>query len=257
MNLTKILNTLLPDYQIVKVEPEKKAIVPNTYVTTDFNKENTFDVVLYCIVYQLNLDFDKEKENMLQNLRDFTFNELINIKKVLMSIENNQMNNEVKIFLSGYYQLNIYVYHTMSQIMKIFYLEDNLCTNRESILLFYNHDLDPTLSSYQTALDVKLFTHNEDYLATIVKDIYTIPVGLTANKILTYSDNQDHVTFYTGKIDANEENFINEENILFNTNIPRLQDNNVYDYRTFDVKAFNERYNKEEFLFQLNSLKSK
>lgn len=253
MNLAKILNTLLPDYQIVTTKPIKIEQCTN-YLTTQFENENTFDIILKCIVYNLNLDFNTEKQNIISQLNKYTFNELINIKKVLLSIENNQVNNEVKIFLAGYYQINIYVYHVTSRIMKIFYLEDNLYNSRKSILLFYNHDLDPNIAFYQTTAEIKIFTYNDNYIQDMFKNIYTIVVGLIANKILTCSDNLDTVIFCTGEIE--EITFINEENILFNNDIPKLTIHNVYDYRTFDVKAFNKRYDKEKFMSQLYSLKT-
>jgi hypothetical protein len=252
MNITKILNTLIPEYQI-KVTVNKVVEQCQDYDVTSFDTIDDFDTVLQCIVHNLKLDFKIEKQNMIQQLRDYTFLESINIKKVIMSIESNQMNNEVKLFLSGYYQVNIYVYHTMSRIMKIFYLEDSLCVNNESILLFYKHDLNP---SYQTTKDATLFTYNDNYIQNTIKNTFTIPVGLTSNKILTFCEKREHVPFITGKLDE-EINFINEDNILFNNNIDKLIINEVYDYRTFDVKAFNMRYNEKEFLSNLYSLKTK
>lgn len=254
INIHSILGALVSDYVIKKTE--KKEIVKIDNIDRSENIfDNSYETVLRYILFNVSSedDYDDVVKDINEKLETMELNELLNKMKITLSIEQNIVNNEVLLFLSGYFDINIYVFHTVSRIMRIYYLEEQLCTNKNSILLFYTQEDDTNGSYYQTTLNKTLFTYDEEFIQNNLSTIYTIPVGMLAKKRLLTSTNKENVEFFTDKVD--DLNFINEDDILFSSNeldsTPDLVEHEVYDYRTFDVKAFNKRYNKKKMLMEL------
>ena len=257
INIHSILSALVPDYVIKKTEKKETITIDNIDRTEDIC-DSSYETVLKYILFNISEEneYDAILNDINNKLESMELNELLNKKKITMSIEQNIVNNEILLFLSGYFDINIFVFHTMSQIMRIYYLEEQLCTNKKSILLFYTQEDDDNSSYYQTTLSKTLFTYDEEFIQNNLSSIYTIPIGMLAKKKLLTSTIKENVEFFSDKID--DLNFITEDNILFSSNIldgtPDLMEHEVYDYKTFDVVAFNKRYNKKKMLMELYAL---
>ena len=262
INIHDVLSILISDYvpDVPKTKSKETGITDVTNIEKISFDNNSFNTVLKCIVHNLSLDFDEQKEKILTIIDNSSFNELLNIKKINMSIEQDSVNNEVFLFLSGYFNINIYVYHTVSRIMRIYYLEETLCTNKDSVLLLFTQNCNEAPENnkdfYQTTLEPTIFTHDDDYIQEKISAVHIIPIGLLQKKKLHYSQNHETVPFIVTP-DVPNNNFINEDNILYVDDTPMLVAHEVYDYRTFDVRAFNERYNKKKMLMEFYSLKRK
>lgn len=252
INIHSILTAFDDTYE-VKKQTIKKPVINNTIDKTTNNQENTYDAVLRHICHNLELNVDEVKTDINNKLENKELLGTMNKVKILLSIEQNNINTEVILFLSGYFEINIYVYHTLSRILRVYYLENECYITKRSILLFFTQE-ENNPSFYQTTTVPTVFTHKDKYIEDNLSAIYTIPIGLVEKKQLSFSTTQENIEFFTDKVEI-DDTFINDENILF-TVAPVLEEYEVYDYRTFDVEAFNKRYNKKKMLMELYSLKS-
>ena len=174
LNIYEIIKTLVPEYQITK-SPIKKQILVIKQIEktkmTNFEASATFKNLFSCLLYQhenlININssdkydnLDEDKYNsLLDDLKEFMekyeFNSLINVKKMLNLIGQNTVNNELILFLSGYFNVNIYLYSFESKLLKIYYLEDKLNINKESIVLVMKKDFLTPNIGYQTLIEKK------------------------------------------------------------------------------------------------------
>ena len=197
LNIYEIIKTLVPEYQINKSSAKKQVLVIKQIEKTkmtNFEALSTFKNLFSCLLYQhensININssdkydnLDEEKYNgLLDNLKEFMekyeFNPLINVKKMLNLIGQNTVNNELILFLSGYFNVNIYLYSFESKLLKIYYLEDKLNINKESIVLVMKKDLLTPNIGYQTLIEKNKFKYNDDFIQNLCKDIYIIAIGL-------------------------------------------------------------------------------
>lgn len=260
MNISHILEILVPEYkqQTTPVINKKKDDSLDNIVLTKYDYDVSFDTFLKCILYSTKYNVEIEKERIIDTLMNYEFNSNINSKKVLLLINQNIVSNEVILFLSGFYEMNIYIYTTRSKIMRIYYIEDTLHKNKKSVLVFNCYDKPNNTYGYQTKQDGQLFTYNDCYIDNLIKSIYTIPIGLYENKILTLSDDLHEVDFIVGKIE-HEENYVNE-NIIFNENSQIILEDDFdiddFDIDDFDVDEFIKLYDTNVFMNDLHKIKS-
>ena len=252
MNVNTIIQKLVPNYVHETSEKVSKSKLSDI-VQTNFDYSINFDTLLKCLLYGTKYQFNLEKERIMDTLLNFEFNELMNSKKTLLMINQNIVNNEVILFLSGFYEMNIYLYSTKSKIMKIYYLENTLCTNKQSTLVFLTFNKETLEQGYQVSEPSKRFTHNDNVIQEMIQSIYTIPVGLLENKKLIYSDVLESVDFITGKIEPVKE-FISEEEI-FNVEHQHVLEND-FDIESFDFKQFSSQFNMKKFLVDFHSIVS-
>jgi len=250
MNVNTIISKLAPDY----VYEKKKKVTSNklAHITqTKFDFSIGFDSFLRCLIYGTKYQFDLEKERIIETLSNFEFNEMMNSKKTLIMINQNIVNNEVILFLSGFYEMNIFVYSTKSKIMKIYYLEDTLCVNKQSNLVFLTQNPNTLEQGYQVREQSQLFNYKDDYIQGLLESIYIIPIGLIENKKLITSEKLDSVDFITGKIEPIKE-FITEDSIFNPSSQITLKDD--FDIDNFDIVQFTKQFNKKKFLLELHSI---
>ena len=199
LSLSHIITVLCPDYKFVCEENviKKEIIIDKTSIKA----KTTYIQMLSCILFNFKsepYDLETELQKINDTLEKYIFNDMFNIKKVIVSIEQNIVNNDVLLFLSAYYNINIYVYNEICKILKIYYIEDLLYTTKKCILLVVNEDND-----YQTT-NVSI---NDDYsyFNKTFPNILQVAIGLQNNKILEMSDNEIiPVNFIIGKINDNK-----------------------------------------------------
>ena len=287
LNIYEIIKTLVPEYQITKTSLKKQVLVIKQIEKikmTNFECLGTFKNLFSCLLYQhenlinddlsrINKSYDSlddVKYNIaLNNLKEFMekyeFNSLINIKKMLNLIGQNIVNNELILFLSGYFNVNIYLYSFESKLLKIYYLEDKLNTNKESIVLVMKKDLLTPNIGYQTLLEKKKFKYNDDFVQNLCKDIYIIAIGLKENKKIEINADDSINYSLTNPIDnkifiiglKENEKIVIDDNIFNEIEINNyLEDDiegNLYNPLEFkiDIKKIYKKYSKEKLMKEI------
>ena len=254
LNIYEIIKNLVPEYQITKSPIKKQTLVIKQIEKTpmtNFEALGTFKNLFSCLLYQhenlININssdkydnLDEERYNcLLDNLKEFMekyeFNSLINVKKMLNLIGQNTVNNELILFLSGYFNVNIYLYSFESKLLKIYYLEDKLNINKESIVLVMKKDLLTPNIGYQTLIEKNKFKYNDDFIQNLCKDIYIIAIGLKENKKLELDslsiDEKDNNIFIIGLKELND-SLVIDDNIFNDIDINNYLEDDVED----DVK---------------------
>jgi hypothetical protein len=267
VNVSDIINILVPNYKI-KTEKKKlivKEIEKVSFTTFDYSL--TFINFLSCIIYQKSIvtciDKDNKVDDVILNdyinkIKDYmennTFCPIINIKKLLNLISQNIINNELILFLSNYFNFNIYVYSFETKLLKLYYLEEKLNTNKESIIIIIKKDYITPNIGYQTLIDKKLYKYNDDFIQNLINNIYIIPIGLIENKKLELTDIDNNVKLI---IDNNT----NKTNILLNNDITDnvdLEDDTDYNdplLFKINIKKIIKKFSNKKLLNDINKLK--
>ena len=269
LNIYEIIKNLVPEYQITK-SPIKKQILVIKQIEktkmTNFEASATFKNLFSCLLYQhensININsfdkydnLDEEKYNsLLDNLKEFMekyeFNSLINVKKMLNLIGQNTVNNELILFLSGYFNINIYLYSFESKLLKIYYLEDKLNINKKSIVLVMKKDLLTPNIGYQTLIEKKNFTYNDDFIQNLCKDIYIIAIGLKENKKLEIDmksvEDKDNNIFITGLKEIDNSLLVIDDNIFNDIDINNYLEDDVEDQGCFTTDCIKLQATKEK-----------
>jgi hypothetical protein len=274
VNIYEIIQTLVPEYKLNKKSVKKQSLIIKQIEKTDFTNFEaigTFANLFSCLLYQhenldinlsgtyniLNSDYYNMELNKLKEfIEKYEFNPLINSKKILNLIGQNIINNELILFLSGYFNVNIFIYSFETKLLKIYYLEDKLNSNKSSIVLVNKKDqLTPNIG-YQTLQDKKKFKYTDDFIQNLCEDIYTIAIGLKENKKLEISfDNTNNLDDKLFIIGLKETIFVIDDSIFNSIDINRyLEDDivaNSYDPLEFKInlKEIYKKYSKE-YLFQ-------
>ena len=211
LSLTHIINELCPKYSIIE---EKATIKEKIELNlTNFSDSSQYDQLLHCILYSNSNCYDKNQNNKedidiykeKEIIKTFAlnnnnnFNPNIAIKKIISSIEQNIVNKDVLLFLSAYYNINLYVYNEKVRLMHVYYIENKLDYSKRAVLI--------TCDNYQS---VKNKITNED-ISILLPNILLIAMGLHFNKSLIIGENTE-LTEFVIKDDesSNKPNFINE-----------------------------------------------
>ena len=281
LNIYEIIKNLVPEYQITKSPIKKQTLVIKQIEKTkmtNFEALGTFKNLFSCLLYQhensININsfdkydnLDEERYNgLLDNLKEFMekyeFNSLINVKKMLNLIGQNIVNNELILFLSGYFNVNIYLYSFESKLLKIYYLEDKLNINKESIMLVMKKDLLTPNIGYQTLVDKTKFKYNDDFIQDLSKDIYIIAIGLKENKKLELEkEKYNNIEVIDNKLFINglkeNEKIVIDDNIFNDLEINNyLEDDiegNLYNPLEFkiNIKKIYKKYSKENLMKEI------
>lgn len=243
MNIEKILNCLVPKYQIKRNEPEVSEI--NLNISKKEFDNNGFANFFSCVVHGINADYDKSLTIIKDNLVKYEYVETLNKKKIIMSIDRNNINNTTKLFLAMHFNINIFEYYEKSKILKVYYPEEQLHTKKQCILLFCND-----LGIFSVATENMTY----DYIMKTLPNILTVAIGLTIDKKFSTSPFQQAYSFIIGNVKTDDE-WINENNIINRKPKFELFVPDTFDWRTFDVKALNKSFNQKKLLLDLYSLK--
>jgi len=277
VNIFEIIQTLVPDYKFNKKIIEKKSLIIKQIEKinfTNFEYLGTFENLFSCLLYQhenliennllgtynkLNQEkYNQELDKLKEFMEKYDFNPLINIKKMLNLILQNIVNNELILFLSGYLNTNIYIYSFETKLLKIYYLEENLDINKDSIVLVIKKDLLTPNIGYQTLEERIKFKYNDNFIQDLCTDIYTIPIGLKENKKLEISENMlNEKLFITGIKETSNELIIND-NIFIDINLNNyLEDDiNANSYHPLDFKTnlknLYKKFSKEKLMKEIS-----
>lgn len=244
MNIEKILNCLVPEYQIKRSEPE---IVPEINLDiprTEFDSTG-FTNFFSCVTHGINVDKDESLSTIKSNLEKYEYVDTLNKKKVIMSIERNDINHTTKLFLAMHFNINIFEYHEKTKILKVYYPEEQLHTEKQCILLFCQNP-----NTFSVATDNVTFK----YIMETLPNILTVAIGLTIDKKFSTSPFQQSYDFIIGEVKTDDD-WINEDNIIRKKPNIELYVPDTFDWRTFDVKALNKSFDKKKLLLELYSLK--
>jgi hypothetical protein len=194
---------------------------------------------------------------------------------MLNLIGQNTVNNELILFLSGYFNVNIYLYSFESKLLKIYYLEDKLNINKESIVLVMKKDLLTPNIGYQTLIEKNKFKYNDDFIQNLCKDIYIIAIGLKENKKIEINslsvEDKDNNIFISGLKELENSLLVIDDNIFNDIDInnyleddieeqeckeshyTKLQGQKAKNYLTLiefkiDLKKIYKKYSKENLM---------
>jgi len=149
-----------------------------------------------------------EIDSINEFIRTNKFIELINMRKVATAISQEIINNDIILFLSAYYECNIYIYYENCKLLKSFYMEENIDPSKRSILIFYN----PMDEFKYQILDEQYEFYHDDIMERFPGTLL-IAVGLELNKHITIGENNEELNYYE-ECDKNITvlNYLNEIN---------------------------------------------
>ena len=201
---TSFKDLLIKDlYEFIPKMHEIKTPVPNAFEnilkTTHYKTSKSFTSLFNCILDLLNHDIPNDFEAPSQNLLDLKeymeahdFNPLFNMNKLLNLISQNIVNNELILFLTGYFNVNIVVYSYETKIINAYYLEEKINVNKKTIFVALNDKINPPHYGYQGVLiDIEednILTFMHPIIKLAVETLYVIPIGLIENKNLYFTN---------------------------------------------------------------------
>ena len=271
INILDIIQTLAPCSLLNITTTKQSKILSNKQIDkvefTNFESLSTFTNFFSCLLYQymdikietnndydqisfneLNLQIDKLKKYMEDN----TFNQLINIKKLINLINQNMINNELILFLSGYFNINIFLYSFENKLLKIYYLEDKLYIEKKSVIIILKKDILKPDVGYQSLKERIIYKYSDKFIQDLCDDIYIIPVGLIENKKLITSIQQENNNFIESILDISPKILVIDDNI-FDNNIS-LEDDDKFKYPIFEynIKKMIKKYTKDKMMKLIN-----
>jgi hypothetical protein len=135
-------------------------------------------------------------------------------------------------------------------IRKIYYLEDKLNINKKSIVLVMKKDLLTPNIGYQTLIEKKNFTYNDDFIQNLCKDIYIIAIGLKENKKLEIDmksvEDKDNNIFITGLKEIDNSLLVIDDNIFNDIDINNYLEDDVEDQGCFTTDCIKLQATKEK-----------
>lgn len=248
MNIEKILKCLVPEYEIKRSSTKVSQNINVDIPKRECDNGETFESFFHGLMFMMNKDCDIELKAIKTHISMYEYVDTLNKKKISFSIENNSINNIVKLFLAMYYDINIFVYHENSKILKSYYGEEQLQISKMCVLFFYDNDKELFFTMDKQELIPYSFIQ-ENFPSVLIASI-----GLTLDKVFSVGEKQSSFTFVTGEV-LNDDNWINENNIITRKHDTQLYIPRTYDWRTFDIKAFNASFNAKKLLLELYSLK--
>lgn len=276
VNIYDIIQVLAPEYKITKNISKKQHLVIKEIEKckfTNFEPHGTFRNLFSCLVSQhesmakiADLDkyqiiqediYDQEVNKLKEYIETHVFNPLINTKKLLSLITQNTINNELILFLSGYFNSNIYIYSFESKLLKIYYLEEQIDPDKNSYVIVNKKDLITPNIGFQTFNNKIELTHQSPLIVDLCTDIYTIAIGLKENKTLQVGEpglsKKTPAEFNLGILEKSNVDVILDDNIFNDISTYELEDDeelNSYDPLGFniDLNEIYKKYSKENLM---------
>jgi hypothetical protein len=229
---------------------------------TNFESNMTFTSLFSNLLYlckNLKLEEDNAKDIINNDLYDFelnklksfmddyNFNPLINVKKMQNMIILNQINNELILFLSGYFNINIMLYSFDSKLLKIYYLEEHFNKLKSCAIVIVKKDTITPNLGYQSIIDNKCYYYDDEFITDLMTNIYTIPIGLIENKLLSYDNNLDDNFIISKK----EEQVLNFDELFNNKKIEIADDLEINDLFTFMIPKYIKKLSKETMINEI------
>jgi hypothetical protein len=118
--------------------------------------------------------FNKTAEDIVAYLSANTINQHVNKKKMINLIRNSQVNNELLLFLSGYFDCNIWIYYSNNKMFKVYYMEECFQELKQNVYVLY---LVGDTAQYFSGAPLRA-----DIVEQISTKYITIPVGMRENK---------------------------------------------------------------------------
>lgn len=203
INIQSILSTLVPTYNFsehFETNNTHNNIIQKTQnepiLSTKIIDDYSFDALLSCILHNIKrkgYNIDNEKTSILEFLEIHTFSEYIRKKKIQTMIQNNTFDNDVKLFLAGYYDIAIY---ELTNVLRVYYIEDELYVNKRSILLLEKRSDDEDI--IKTTTEPTVFKFSDDFVNRVLLGYYKIAIGLGEKKEFKLCDYITKGTFNTG-----------------------------------------------------------
>ncbi len=275
INIYDIIQVLAPEYKISKKSSTRQHLVIKDIEKckfTNFEPHGTFTNLFSCLLYQhestININalsqyqtineglYDQELTKLKKFIETYEFNPLINTKKMLNLITQNTVNNELILFLSGYFNSNIYIYSFESKLLKIYYLEEQIDPTKNSYVIVNKKDsLTPNVG-FQTLSEKITLNHQSPIIVDLCKDIYTIAIGLKENKILEIGSTQSSITnpasFILGLVETSIQTQI-DDSIFGDTTIDMEDDSELNNYNILDcpninLEEINLKYSRENLM---------
>ena len=174
--LDDIISVVAPAYKKQVQQQAKCDSIESLFTIGD-----GFDNIFMCLLDR----FHKKPEDIVHFLSSTALNQHINKKKLINMIRNNQINNELLLFLSGYFDCNLWVYYANNKMFKTYYMEENYQLYKRNVfVLFLLKDDNPQYF---------IGAPRVDDVTTIIREKYiTIPIGIRENKVFTFGGNEDN-----------------------------------------------------------------
>lgn len=174
--LDDIISVVAPSYKRRVQQQQKCADIEGL-----FTMGGGFENIFLCVLDK----FHKKPEDILHFLSCTVLNQHVNRKKLINMIRNNQINNELLLFLSGYFDCNLWVYYANNKMFKTYYMEEHYQPYKRNVyVLFLLKDDTPQYFLGEPRVD--------DIVAVIREKYITIPIGIKENKVFTFGDVEDN-----------------------------------------------------------------
>lgn len=247
MNIERILNCLVPEYEIKRPTSKTSSHININIPKSILYEEETFESFFKYLMFIMSKDYNIELDEIKEHIAKYEYLDTLNKKKISYSIENNSLNNVVKLFLAMYYDINIFVYHENSKILKSYYAEEQMMTSKNCALFFY----DNIKEQYSVMTECGFIPYT--FIQENFPNVLTVAIGLTLDKVFSTTDKYSSFSFVTGEVSVNDD-WINEDNIIRRKPVLELFVPRTYDWRTFDVSTL-KSFNPKKLLLELYSLK--
>lgn len=118
---------------------------------------------------------DKKVSDIINFLEKTSINKNINKKKLITLLKGNVINNDVLLLLSGFFEINIWIYYKINKTIKVFYLDTYLNIDKKNIVFVNDKD------GYKRA-DIELYNSDDKDFSEFINKYINIPIGLKENK---------------------------------------------------------------------------
>lgn len=152
-----------------------------------------------------------EKKKLLKNITDDFNIDLARKKKIINQINNNLFSNDIAIMLSDYFLVNLIIYNNDNNLVKLYYIQNELDPNLPFIIINYIKDSNSTNHGYELIKNENKYYF--EYKHPLIIDLLKSPICIGIN-----SDKKFKVQNIIDYTDINELSIIKEEKFLTSVN---------------------------------------
>lgn len=182
ITIEDIISVLVPNFI-----RKRLSAAPSTNVIDGFDLRGGHENLLNCILDH----FGKTPDDIVHFLSTSTINRNVNKKKMITMIRNGYINNELVLFISGYFDCNIWMYYAINKIFKVFYLEEHYQPYKKNIFIFNIMPNDSSQYMYYVG-HPKESLDGETLFKNIRERYITIPLGIKENKTWASEKTEDN-----------------------------------------------------------------